>query len=151
MDRIEATVEVEHAIVIERPLDEVWAVFDDPDLLLDWQDSLVAYEQIEGEPGATGSVSSQTIKRSSGEVELTVTVLDRRPPEFLKAHYEGLQLPFSISNTFISIDDETTEWHAVIDVRLNLMQKALAPVLKGPLSELAEKNGEDFKHFVESR
>lgn len=143
--------EVEHAVVIERPLDEVWAIFDDPDLLLEWQSALVAYEQIEGEPGEDGSVSRQTIERSGREVELTVTVLDRREPEFMKLHYEGLQLPFEISNTFTSVDGSKTEWHAVIDVRLNLMQKALGPVLKGPLANLAEQNGEDFKHYAENR
>ncbi len=143
--------EVEHAIVIERPLEEVWAIFDDPDLLLQWQSALVAYEQIEGDPGEDGSVSRQTIERSGREVELTVTVLDRREPEFMKMHYEGLQLPFEISNTFTSVDGNKTEWHAVIDVRLNLMQKALGPVLKGPLADLTEQNGEDFKRFAERR
>lgn len=143
--------EVEHVTVIEKPVEEVWAAFDDPDLLVEWQTRLIGYEQVEGAPDEIGSVSTQTIKRSSGDIELTVTLLDRRDGEFSQSRYEGMQLPFTISNTFTAVDDDTTEWHVVVDVRLNLMQKALGPVLKGPLTELAEKNGEDFKKFVESR
>ncbi|MFY9487713.1 MAG: SRPBCC family protein [Solirubrobacterales bacterium] len=142
---------VEHSIDINKPLKEVWAVFDDPDQLVAWQSALISYQQISGEPGEPGSVSKQTIKRSSGETELTVTVLDRRPPEFSKAQYEGMPLPFTISNSFSDVGDGMTEWHAVIDVRLNLMQKALGPVLKGAMQELAEQNAEDFKQFVEGR
>lgn len=143
--------EVEHVTVIEKPADEVWAAFDDPGLLVKWQDRLESYEQISGEPDEIGSVSKQTIRRSSGDLELTVTLLDRREGEFSQSRYEGMQLPFTISNTFSAVDDDTTEWHVVVDVRLNLMQKALGPVLKGPLTELAEQNGEDFKKFVEGR
>ena len=143
--------EVEHSIVIERGRDEVWAAFNDPDLLLQWQDMTVAYQQISGEAGETGSVSRQTIRRSGGDSELTVTVVDRREPEFSQSKYEGMQLPFTIANTFKVVGDDRTEWHAVVDVRLNLMQKALTPVLKGALAELIEKNGVQFKEFVESR
>lgn len=143
--------EVEHVTVIEKPIEAVWEAFDDPDLLVEWQTRLIDYEQIEGAADEIGSVSKQTIKRSSGDIELTVTLLDRRDGEFSQSRYEGMQLPFTISNTFTAVDDDTTEWHVVVDVRLNLMQKALGPVLKGPLTDLAEKNGEDFKKFVEGR
>lgn len=143
--------EVEHAVVIDRPLEVVWEAFDDPDLLLQWQHRIIRYQQISGRHDEIGSVSRQTILRSGEEVELTVTLIDRRPPEFSKSQYEGLPFPFTIANTFTSVDGDATEWHAVIDVRLNLVQMALAPVLKGALEKLAEQNGEDFKRFVESR
>jgi hypothetical protein len=143
--------EVEHSIVIERGRDEVWEIFEDPDMLVQWQENLISYEQVEGEPGATGSVSKQTIKRSGGETALTVTVVDRRDSEFSESKYEGMQLPFTIANSFKSVGKNKTEWHAVIDVRLNIVQKALAPVLKGSLAELIEQNGAQFKQFVESR
>ena len=42
--------EVEHVTVIEKPIEEVWAAFDDPDLLVEWQTRLIEYEQIEGAP-----------------------------------------------------------------------------------------------------
>lgn len=142
--------EVEHVTVIEKPIDEVWAAFDDPGQLVKWQDRLLSYEPVEGAPDEIGSVSRQTIRRSGDEVELTVTLLDRRDGEFSQSRYEGMQLPFTISNTFTAVDDDTTEWHVVVEVRLNLMQKALGPVLKGPLTELADQNGEDFKKYAES-
>jgi hypothetical protein len=143
--------EVRHAVIIERSLEEVWGIFDDPKLLLEWQDAMVGYKQLKGKPDKAGSVSLQTIKRSSGDTELTVTLLERKAPSFSKSRYEGMQLPFTIANSFSEVEEEITEWSAVIDVKLNIVQKAIGPMLKGSLSDLAQQNGDEFKAFVESR
>ena len=45
-------------------------------------------------------------------------------------------MPFTVVNTFSELDDGTTEWHAQLEVRLGLVQKALAPVLKPIMGEL---------------
>jgi uncharacterized protein YndB with AHSA1/START domain len=142
---------VEHAVVIERPREEVWAVFDDPELMVEWQGNLLEYEQLEGESDEIGSISRQTIKNVGVKSDLTVTLLERDEPELSSSHYEGAQVPFTVINTFSDLGDGTTEWHAELEVRLGLVQKALAPILKPLMSDLVSRNGRDFKAFVESR
>jgi hypothetical protein len=60
-----------------------------------------------------------------------------------------MQLPFILSSKFSPLDEDTTEWSAEIEVKLNLVQKALGPVLKGAMSGIAKDMGGDFKKYVE--
>jgi hypothetical protein len=130
--------------VIERPLDEVWAAFDDPDAMVEWQGNLVAYEQV------SDDVSRQTVRNAGINQELTVTLLEHEAPSLAKSRYEGAQVPFEVTNTFTALGDDSTEWLAVMDLKLNLLTKALGPVLKPVMTELIKRNGRDFKHYVES-
>lgn len=130
--------------MIERPLDEVWAAFDDPDAMVEWQGNLVAYEQV------SDDVSRQTVRNAGINQELTVTLLEHEAPSLAKSRYEGAQVPFEVTNTFTALGDDSTEWLAVMDLKLNLLTKALGPVLKPVMTELIKRNGRDFKHYVES-
>lgn len=142
---------VEHAIEIERPLDEVWALFDDPSKQPEWLGMEKSLTQVKGKGNEKGAVQSVIFERSSGETELTVTILDRKAPTRLVARYEGMQVPFELTSTFTAIDDDTTEWHCEIDVKLSLLTKALGPVIKGAVSDLAHQMGDDFKAYAESK
>lgn len=141
---------VEHAVKINKPIDEVWAVFDQPELQTKWHKPIKSFEHVSGRGNSRGSVSRVTYERSSGDTELTVTVDERKPPTHFVATYEGMQLPFVLTSHFTAIDDETTQWKAEIEVKLSLMQKALGPILKGAMGDLASGMGKDFKKYVES-
>ncbi|MGH2957980.1 MAG: SRPBCC family protein [Solirubrobacterales bacterium] len=141
---------VEHSIEINKPFDEVWGTFDDPSLQPEWLDIMKSFEQVKGKGNAKGAVQNVVFSRDSGDTELTVTVLDYDPDGVVVARYEGMQLPFILTSTFSAVDDDTTEWAAEIEVKLSLIQKPLGPVLKGAMSDLAEKMGSDFKKYVES-
>jgi uncharacterized membrane protein len=135
----------EHRVVIDRPLDEVWAVFDDAEAMVEWQGNLVSFEEV------SDTVSLQTVRNAGINQELTVTLLKHEAPTFAKSRYEGAQVPFEVTNTFTAVDDDSTEWCAVMDLKLNLLTKALGPVLKPVMHELIKRNGRDFKTYVESR
>ena len=141
---------VEHSIEIDKPFDEVWGVFDDPSLQPEWLDIMKSFKQVKGKGNAKGAVQKVVFARDSGDLELTVTILDHDPSGTVVAKYEGMQLPFILTSNFHAIDDDTTEWAAEIEVKLNLIQKALGPVLKGSMSDLAAEMGSDFKKYVES-
>jgi uncharacterized membrane protein len=135
----------EHRVVIDRPLEEVWAVFDDPDAMVEWQGNLVSYEEV------SDGVSLQTVRNAGMNQELTVTLLEHEPPMLAKSRYEGAQVPFEVTNTFTAVDDDSTEWVAVMDLKLNLLTKALGPVLKPVMTELIKRNGRDFKQYAEAQ
>lgn len=141
---------VEHSIEIEKPYDEVWAIFDDPSLQPEWLGMMKSWEQVEGDGNHKGAVHAVVFTRDSGDTELTVTVLDYAEG-MVKARYEGMQLPFELTSRFEEVDADTTRWSAHIDVKLSLLTKALGPVLKGPLGDLAEQMGDDFKTYVEAQ
>lgn len=140
---------VYESVEIDKPFHEVWAVFDDPSLQPEWLDIMKSFEQVKGEGNAKGAVQNVVFTRDSGDTELTVTILEYDPSGAVAARYEGMQLPFVLTSTFSVVDDDTTEWAAEIEVKLSLIQKPLGPVLKGAMSELAQKMGTDFKKYVE--
>jgi uncharacterized membrane protein len=140
---------VEHSVKINKPFDEVWAIFDDPSLQPEWLEMMTSFKQAKGKGNAKGAVQKVTFKRDSGETELTVTILDHDPSGEVVARYEGMQLPFVLSSKFSPLDEDTTEWSAEIEVKLSLIQKALGPVLKGAMGGIAEDMGSDFKKYVE--
>lgn len=142
---------VEHSVVIDRPFDEVWAIFNKPALQPEWLDMMKSFKQVKGKDNAKGAVQTVVFTRESGDTELTVTVLKNDGAGHIVARYEGMQLPFVLTSTFGDVGDDSTEWHAEIEVKLNLLQKALAPILGGAMRELAENMGDDFKAYVESR
>lgn len=142
---------VEHSVEIDRPFDEVWAIFNEPALQPEWLDMMKSFEQVKGKGNAEGAVQSVVFTRDSGDTELTVTVLKNDGAGHIVTRYEGMQLPFVLTSTFSAAGDDSTQWHAEIEVKLSLLQKALAPILSGAMRELAENMGDDFKRFVESR
>ena len=95
--------------------------------------------------------SAGTFKNGDSTRVLTATVLERKAPTKLVSKYEGMQLPFYLTSSFRAVDDGSTEWAAEIEVKLNLMQKALGPLLKGTMSDMARNMGDDFKAYCESR
>lgn len=140
---------VHESVEIDKPFDEVWAVFDDPSKQPEWLDIMKSFKQVKGEGNARGAIQEVVFTRDSGDTELTVTILDHDPSGAVVARYEGMQLPFILTSTFSAVDEDTTEWAAEIEVKLSLIQKPLGPVLKGAMSDLAQKMGSDFKKYVE--
>ncbi|MGK2878638.1 MAG: SRPBCC family protein [Solirubrobacterales bacterium] len=142
---------VDHSIIIDRPFDLVWGVFDDPSLQPEWLDMMKSFEQVKGKGNEKGAVQKVVFARESGDTELTVTILDHDPAGQVVAEYEGMQLPFILTSNFVELEDDTTEWAAEIEVKLSFIQKALGPILKGAMGDLAKEMGSDFKKHVESQ
>jgi uncharacterized membrane protein len=134
----------EHRVVIDRPIETVWAVFDDPEAMVEWQGNLLSHEKF------SDSISRQKVRNAGITQELTVTLLESEPPVMTKSLYEGAQVPFEVTSTFTPVGEGSTEWHALMDLKLSLLTKALGPVLKPVMLELIKRNGRDFKAYVEA-
>ncbi|HEV7919145.1 MAG TPA: SRPBCC family protein [Solirubrobacterales bacterium] len=141
---------VEHTVVIDLPIDEVWEVFTDAGLFREWQEELVDYEQVSGEFLELGAVADLTFRRSSGDTTLSETIAEREEGSLLTASYTGLPVQFSIENHFDAIDDDTTEWTATAEVKLGLMHKPFSGMIKSGVTELAETRAKSFKQYVEN-
>ncbi|MFT4050401.1 MAG: SRPBCC family protein [Solirubrobacterales bacterium] len=136
---------VQHTEVLKGSADEIFSAFEDPEVIAAWQDNLLEFEQVKGSFQKKGGVAQMKVRQVGMTNDLTVTVLDRDAKKFrVKYGYEGAQAPFEIANTFIDLGDGTTEWTAVMDVKLNLLTKALGPVLKPLANELVKGNGKSF-------
>lgn len=142
---------VSHVEVIDRPVDEVFAAFEDPDAILEWQDNVLEFEQLKSAFNRKGGVARMLVKQTGMTNDVTVTVLERDAKKHrVKYGYEGAQAPFEIENTFKALGPDATEWTAVMDVKLNILTKALGPVLKPLAAQTVKSNGTNFKAYMEA-
>lgn len=142
---------VSHTEVIDAPVAEVFAAFEDPEVIDAWQDNLLEFEMVKGSFDRKGGIAHMKVRQTGMTNDLTVTVLDRNAKKFfVKYGYEGAQAPFEIANSFVDAGDGTTEWTAEMDVKLSLLTKALGPVLKPLASELVKNNGKHFRAWCEA-
>ncbi len=142
---------VSHTEVIAAPVSEVFAAFEDPDVIASWQDNMLEFEMLKGSFTRKGGVAHMKVRQTGMTNDLTVSVLERNARKFyVKYGYEGAQAPFEIANSFVDLGDGSTEWTAEMDVKLSLLTKALGPVLKPIASELVKANGRAFRAWCEA-
>ena len=77
------------ATVIDAGREAVWAAFDKPDNMTRWQQHLVSFKHISGEPGQPGTVSELTYDEKGKKAVLKEMITERRDPDLLSATYES--------------------------------------------------------------
>ncbi len=124
---------------------EVFAAFEDPEVIAQWQDNMLEFEQLEGSFQEAGGVARMQVRNAGLTQDMTVTVVERDARKFkVKYHYDGAQVPFTIANSFKDNGDGTTEWKAVLDAKIPLIAKALELALKPLANKLVGDNGKNF-------
>lgn len=141
---------VERSVVIERNQADVWAVLSDPALMPEWFSSLDNFVAVEGDGQSAGDVYEIEYLRDSGNKQLTATVLEVDAPDGHVHRFEGLPVAFEITSRLGS-DGDATEWNATIEVKLSLVQRALGPMIKGILDDMAADMANGFKSYLEDR
>ena len=79
------TVEIE----INKPVDRVIELFDNPDNMDKWMEGLQSFEPISGVPGQPGATSKLKFKMGKREIEMIETVTVRNLPDEFSGNYEG--------------------------------------------------------------
>jgi uncharacterized membrane protein len=67
-------------IIIDRPIEQVVALFDNPDNLSNWMEGLRSFEHLEAEPGHSGARSRLRFRMRKREMDMTETVTERNLP-----------------------------------------------------------------------
>lgn len=142
--------QIDHMVPVDADPAAVWDVLRDPSLMPDWFEKLENFKAVKGDGTSKGDRYSVEYARDSGPLELRAEVVQVNAPTSHVHRFEGFQVPFTITSS-IEDDGDGSIWHASIEVKLSLMQKALGPVIKNYLDGLARDMGDGFKQYVESR
>ena len=142
--------EISREVEVGREPEVVWEVLRDPSLMPEWFEKLDNYVAVVGDGMSAGDRYTVDYLRDSGPIELSVEVLAVDAPDSHVHRFEGLPVAFTITSDLEESEDGT-RWTATIEVKLSLVQRALGPVIKGYLDDLAGHMAEGFKSYVESR
>ena len=134
---------------IEAPRDRVVALFDDPNNLKAWQEGLVSFTHVSGEPGTPGATSEIVYQMGKRRLEMVETIELRDLPGRFVAVYEAKGVWNRNENVFDD-DNGATVWTINSEFRCSGFLKVLAWLTPSMFSKQTRKMMRDFRTFVES-
>ena len=138
-------------IIIDKPLDEVIALFDNPENLKEWQPGLIELEHLSGEPGLPGAKARLKYNMGNRDVEMIETILTRNLPEEFSGTYEAKNVYNIVKNTFEAVGESKTKWTAFQEFKLYSFMKLFGWFMPGSFKKQSMKYMEYFKEFAENQ
>lgn len=137
------------SITINKPIEKVIELFDNPAHMDKWMEGLQSFEPISGTPGQVGAKSRLKFKMGSREIEMIETITVRNLPEEFSGTYEANGVFNMVKNKFIALPDNTTKYISETDFQFSGFMKILGFLMPGMFKKQSMKYLVDFKRFVE--
>ncbi|HSI88053.1 MAG TPA: SRPBCC family protein [Pyrinomonadaceae bacterium] len=138
------------SIEIDKPIDEVIRLFDDPDNLVKWMEGLQSFEHLEGIPGEVGAKSKLRFKSGKRDFEMIETITERDLPRSFTGTYEAKGVHNIVRNEFEPLGDGRTLYTSHNEFQFRGMMKLIALLMPGVFRKQSMKFLEAFKRFAES-
>ncbi len=122
---------LDHEVIINKPIQEVWDVTNDRDRLGLWLNDFVRYEHVSGDVNApkVGDQTNMTYSQGKNEFTMLEEITEINQPTHLKLLMTCKMFDMEIVNDFESLDDGRTKLFAGANfVRLGLMMKVMMAV-----------------------
>lgn len=139
-------------VIIEKPIDQVIELFDNPDNMKHWMSGLKSFEHLSGEPGQPGAKSLLRFQMGKREMEMIETITLRNLPEELTGTYEADGTLNISQNRFIDINGLSTKWVAENEFQFGgFMMKLMGLIMPGMFKKQTLKFMNSFKQFAEAQ
>lgn len=137
-------------IVINKPIDTVIELFDNPENLSKWMEGLLSFEPISGTPGQPGAKSKLRFKTPNGELEMIETITVRNLPDEFSGLYEAKGVVNPVTNRFIKLSESETKMITETEFKFSGLMRVIGFVMANTFKKQSQKYLEDFKKFVEA-
>ncbi len=139
------------SITIDKPVDEVVALFDNVDNLKKWMEGLESFEHISGTPGEVGAKSRMEFKMGKREIEMIETITAKNLPEEFTTTYEAKGVFNIVKNSFEPLPDNKTKYNTEQEFQFKGFMKLIGLLMPGAFKKQSLKYLQDFKAFAESQ
>jgi len=135
---------------IDQTVEEVTALFENPEHLKKWQPELVTRTHLEGEPGHPGSKSRLKYKIGQRDMEMieTITVYDL-PTEY-SATYQTDGVWNLQRNIFEKLGEKKTKWTTISEFKCSGFMRFICWLMPRSFRRQTFKNMRRFKAFAEN-
>lgn len=140
------TVEIE----INKPIDTVIELFDNPDNMGKWMEGLQSFEHLSGTPGEPGAKSRLKFKMGKREIEMIETVTVRNLPDEFSGTYEAAGVFNIVKNKFEKISENKTKYFTENEFHFKGFMKIMAWIMPGAFKKQSMKYLKSFKQFAEN-
>ena len=136
-------------IEIDLPRDRVIELFDDTENLYKWQEGLLRFEPISGEPGQPGAKSKLAFRMGKRELEMVETITERALPDRFDGTYETKGVYNVVRNRFEALGPDRTRWVSENEFRFSGFMKVIGFLMRGSFPKTSMKYLTNFKAFAE--
>lgn len=136
-------------IEINRPIDRVVELFDDPNNMHKWMEGLQSFEHLSGDPGQPGAKSKLKFKMGKREIEMVETILTRNLPHEFSGTYEANGVHNIVRNKFQSLGSDRTKYISEQEFNFTGFMRLIAFLMPGAFKKQTAKMLNSFKAFAE--
>jgi carbon monoxide dehydrogenase subunit G len=98
---------IELSVVINRPVEEVFAFANDPNNDVQWQTGVLESKQTSEGPRGVGTTDSNVIQFLGRRIESTVEITEYEPNKMVRSKATSGPIPFDSTSTFESVEGGT--------------------------------------------
>lgn len=138
------------SITIDKPVNEVVALFDNVDNMKKWMEGLESFEPLDGTPGEVGARSRLRFKMGKREIEMIETITAKNLPEEFTGTYEAKGVFNIVRNSFEPLPGNKTKYTTEQEFQLKGFMKLMGLLMPGAFKKQSMKYLQDFKAFAES-
>jgi uncharacterized membrane protein len=137
-------------ITIDKPVNEVVALFDNVDNMKKWMNGLESFEPLDGTPGEVGAKSRLRFKMGKREIEMIETITAKNLPEEFTGTYEAKGVFNIVRNSFEPLPGNKTKYTTEQEFQFKGFMKLMGLLMPGAFKKQSMKYLQDFKAFAES-
>ncbi len=139
-------------IIIEKPVQEVWDYFDNPNNMTKWLSGLQSFEHLSGVQGEVGAKARHTYENNGKTIELIEEITSRVPMKELKGTLTHQMMESTMDNQFEDLGEGRTMLTATVHTRFkSLVAKILSPFMKRGFRQRQNEDLKRLKRLVEAQ
>lgn len=140
----------ESEIIINLPRTRVIELFDSFDNLKKWQEGLISYEHLSGEPGQPGTKTRLLYDMGRRRMEMIETIIERNLPDEFSATYDASGVHNIVRNNFYD-EGEQTRWVLDSDFQFRSYMRIVSLFIpNSSFRNQTRSSMESFKRFAEN-
>ncbi|KAF0963717.1 SRPBCC family protein [Rhodococcus sp. T7] len=97
----------EESVAIDRPAQDVFGFFRDPDNITLYATNVLSYEQVSGEPGTVGAITRGVVKVAGRRLEITEELTGVEQGKYLRRRGTDSPVPYETETRFDPTDRGT--------------------------------------------
>ncbi len=140
----------ETEVLINLPRERVIELFDSFENLKKWQEGLISFEHISGEPGQPGAKTRLLYDMGRRRMEMIETIIERSLPEEFSGTYDASGVHNIVRNYFYD-KGEQTRWVLDSEFQFRSFMRIMSLFIPGSkFREQTRSSMEAFKRFAEN-
>ena len=138
-------------IEIDKPLNTVFSVFNNQELMKEWLTDVKSITPVNVKPGIVGSEYKMIVENQGKEMEMREKVMAFIPNKKVTLFFDADDMLKTDEYNFSFSDGKTTIIKDVICKSDSYLMSCLFPYFKGTFTDIDQKYLEDFKTYIEKQ